>query len=367
MFKLDEKLDIYNKARASKNKNRKDEALFDLAKFYYEINEIEKAKISFKKLSDENFPKSNYYLALIELNDEKVSKAITYLNKELKIVKHANYAKVLKEKLEVHSNVPLVTINLFLLNILIFYFVPLENSLVNLIKFGLFNFDLSLAKAFTSLFFHINIWHLVVNMLILIIFGFHLEKYIGSYKFLSIYIISGMVGNVIQTFATTDAIVVGASTAIFGIIGATVMREPLLKLNLFGFIKVPLILFFGFFFLLDNFIVFYTNDLIVNSNIAHIIGFLIGVLLTGIYYNDTIEVFYNWLGISVGFLAIFYAIDLTLIQVFNLNTISLMVLGYLVGAFLIFYSYFKLKMIREEVVQEWNQINWTIVKLILIG
>ena len=79
-------------------------------------------------------------------------------------------------------------------------------------------------------------------------FGFYLEKYIGNLKFLSIFIIGGIMGNYFQVLFTLEGIVIGMSSGIFAIFGAIVAREPLLDFKIFGLFKVPLILLFGFVF-----------------------------------------------------------------------------------------------------------------------
>jgi membrane associated rhomboid family serine protease len=96
--------------------------------------------------------------------------------------------------------------------------------------------------------------------------------------------------------------IIGSSSAIFGIIGSTLMREPLMKINLLLIFRIPIILVFGFIFLAQDLMnIFFTNLNLTSANLAHLFGFLTGVLITGIMYKSTIKTFYNWLGISFGF------------------------------------------------------------------
>ena len=74
----------------------------------------------------------------------------------------------------------------------------------------------------TSMFLHGGFLHLLFNMFSIFLFGPELEKFAGKLRFITIYSISGIVGNVITLFINNDFwyASVGASGAIFGIIGA---------------------------------------------------------------------------------------------------------------------------------------------------
>lgn len=79
-------------------------------------------------------------------------------------------------------------------------------------------------RLFTSMFLHFGFRHLMNNMVILALAGWNLEIETGSVRFLIVYILSGLGGNILsawQEVLTADyAISAGASGAIFGIIGA---------------------------------------------------------------------------------------------------------------------------------------------------
>lgn len=79
-------------------------------------------------------------------------------------------------------------------------------------------------RLFTSMFLHFGFRHLMNNMLILVLAGWNLEIETGKIRFLLIYILSGIGGNILSAWwevITADyAISAGASGAIFGIIGA---------------------------------------------------------------------------------------------------------------------------------------------------
>lgn len=79
-------------------------------------------------------------------------------------------------------------------------------------------------RLFTSIFLHFGFQHLMNNMVILVLVGWNLELEIGKIRFLLIYILSGLGGNILSAWwkvLTADyAISAGASGAVFGTIGA---------------------------------------------------------------------------------------------------------------------------------------------------
>lgn len=74
-------------------------------------------------------------------------------------------------------------------------------------------------RLFTPALVHGSIAHIGFNMYALLSFGTGLEQMFGHRRFLSLYLLGAFAGNV-MSFLLTDAPSVGASTAIFGLIGA---------------------------------------------------------------------------------------------------------------------------------------------------
>lgn len=76
-------------------------------------------------------------------------------------------------------------------------------------------------RLITPIFLHANFAHLLFNMFSLYIFGPELEQLAGKARFLTIYMLAGLVGNV-STYLIHDwnYTSVGASGAIYGIFGA---------------------------------------------------------------------------------------------------------------------------------------------------
>lgn len=74
-------------------------------------------------------------------------------------------------------------------------------------------------RLFTPALVHGRIAHIGFNMYALLAFGTGLEQHFGHRRFLVLYLLGAFAGNV-MSFRFTDADSVGASTAIFGLIGA---------------------------------------------------------------------------------------------------------------------------------------------------
>jgi membrane associated rhomboid family serine protease len=80
-------------------------------------------------------------------------------------------------------------------------------------------------RLITSAFLHASILHLAFNMLALWWFGAPVEHYLGRARFLLVYVASGLAGSAGALIVTPNAATVGASGAIFGILGAAVVLE----------------------------------------------------------------------------------------------------------------------------------------------
>ncbi len=333
---------------------------FKISQYYYNHSNLKKAKQNLNSILELNpkTPRVNYYLAQISLFENKISEAIGYLNKELKINPMDPNAKILKKKLLIHNNFPIITIILFLLNSIIFYFTFPEINFIQILKFGLSSSYIHFSNIISSLFFHSNWIHFLFNIIVILMFGLILEKQIGSFKFLLIYLLSGIIGNLSQVLIVNDSFVIGASGAIFGIIGSLLIIRPRLELRLFGLIKIPLIILFGLYFIFSNLINNYFLNSIIIGDFAHIFGFLTGILITGILYKENIDVFYAWISITFGFYIINLGIEVIIKDFISLNLLinsSLFFIDILIslslifiGILLIFYSYKILKIMEFD-------------------
>jgi rhomboid protease GluP len=74
-------------------------------------------------------------------------------------------------------------------------------------------------RLFTPIFLHASLLHVGFNLYALYVLGPGLERFYGHKRFLALFILSGFAGNV-MSFLFSTAPSLGASTAIFGLIGA---------------------------------------------------------------------------------------------------------------------------------------------------
>lgn len=79
-------------------------------------------------------------------------------------------------------------------------------------------------RIITAMFLHANIFHFLMNMYVLYYLGGHMEQLIGPRKYLLAYMASGIVSSLAVTYLGRDNVVtVGASGAIFGIMGGLLL------------------------------------------------------------------------------------------------------------------------------------------------
>jgi membrane associated rhomboid family serine protease len=86
-------------------------------------------------------------------------------------------------------------------------------------------------RLLTAMFMHFGILHLLVNMYALWILGRTLESFLGPVRFLALYLVTGIGGNVAAYLFQPGALSAGASTALFGMFAALFLVLRKLKLN----------------------------------------------------------------------------------------------------------------------------------------
>jgi len=126
---------------------------------------------------------------------------------------------------------PLVTTTLILACVLVFlHEIMLDEFSRNyfMMKYAVVPARLSPLTLLTSLFIHGGWSHIIGNMLFLWAFGRSLEDAMGHGKFLSFYLLCGVIAGIVQIFFATDPRIptVGASGAIAGVMGAYLLRFP---------------------------------------------------------------------------------------------------------------------------------------------
>ena len=181
----------------------------------------------------------------------------------------------------------LIMINVAVFLIMMFFDSSL--STLTLIRFGAkINYriaDLELYRLITPMFLHANLLHLGFNSYALHLFGRDTEMIFGRTRFLIIYFAAGITGTV-GSFLLNDNISVGASGAIFGLIGANLYLFTLNKdvyRRIFGndiFVLLGINVAYGF-----------VNPMI--DNTAHLAG-LLGGFLAAWSAGYRYQVKYTW-------------------------------------------------------------------------
>jgi membrane associated rhomboid family serine protease len=133
--------------------------------------------------------------------------------------------------------------NIIIINVLIYFSIQL--NLLSMIPdveeyFVLkpYNNGFKPYQIFTSMFMHGSPQHLLFNMLGLVFLGPNVESSLGSKKFLNLYMLSGIASGIAH-LALVNSSAVGASGAIYGMLGAFAAMFPNLKLIVFP-IPIPI-------------------------------------------------------------------------------------------------------------------------------
>ena len=128
------------------------------------------------------------------------------------------------------------------------------------------------SRFFTNFFLHIGVQHLLSNMLSLYFMGQIVENTLGKVRFLIIYMISGLSGSIAVYLLQPTAVTAGASSAIFGLMGALLVlvfmnRDLARMLGSWVFMTIAYNLYYTF---VDHHI----------STFGHLGGFIGGIVIT---------------------------------------------------------------------------------------
>jgi membrane associated rhomboid family serine protease len=173
---------------------------------------------------------------------------------------------------------------IFILVILLFFVYQLaSDTWINLAFFPAFAFY-EPWTFITSIFLHADFLHLFFNLFALFFFGIYLERVIGSGSFAALFILSGIVGNLGYLLTSSDPYIpaIGASGAIYGIIGTLAVIAPSLLVYIYGFIPVPMALAAAIWALID------IAGLSMPTGIAH--GAHLGGMIVGLIYGAYLRV-----------------------------------------------------------------------------
>jgi len=221
----------------------------------------------------ETFPDMNEKLLL----DEKGFDLILDVTKDIneKTAKENEvYESIFKPKKIVVTNI------LIAINIIAFFasyiLSDFNFSAYNLLRMGGLYSPLvkngEIWRLITSGFLHGGLLHLLFNMYSLYLIGIQIENFIGKWKYLAIYFVSMICAGLMSSVITPDVVSVGASGALFGLLGSLVYFGFHYRLYLGSVLKnqiIPLIV-------LNLFLGFTMSGI---DNAAHIGGLIGGLLI----------------------------------------------------------------------------------------
>lgn len=186
---------------------------------------------------------------------------------------------------------PIVTYILIGINVLLFLSMYLfgdgSTSVLTLIKFGANYAPLIKAgeyyRLITSGFLHIGLIHLFFNMYALYAVGSQLENFIGKIKYIIVYIVSLIAGNIMSMLFSSGSVSAGASGAIFGLFGALLYFGYHYRVYLGNMITSGIIptLIFNFF------LGFVLNGIDIASHIGGLVAGLLTLWAIGVKYKST--------------------------------------------------------------------------------
>lgn len=148
------------------------------------------------------------------------------------------------------SGLPVVTYSLIAANVAVFVLQMGSRAL----QYKLALFPVAVAggqyyRLITSAFMHYGIVHILFNMWALYVLGPPLEQHLGRLRFAALYLLSALGGSVVvYLFSPLNAATAGASGAIFGLFGATLVAAKRLNLDvrwLVGLIVINLVITFS--------------------------------------------------------------------------------------------------------------------------
>lgn len=142
----------------------------------------------------------------------------------------------------------------------------------------------NLLSLVTSMFLHANIIHLGLNMFFLLMSGDTVERELGNFRFLGLYLACGVIAGLFHSYLNITSTIptIGASGAIFGVLAALAILFPFRWMfKLFGFIPIPLPAILFVFITVLTETAYVSSGAIENvAHTSHVGGFLAGLFLT---------------------------------------------------------------------------------------
>ncbi len=184
-----------------------------------------------------------------------------------------------------------ICVAVFFVEVLVqfFYGEKYLSYFINEFGFSLANvMNMNFITFFTSIFIHAGPEHLLFNIIALYFFGRVVEEQLGWKKYLAIFFISAIAGDFAIIFMSLVGLysatvpTVGASAAIFGLLGVSIFLKPFDMVIYPYVVPVPLMLIATLYILynvMDFALVIVSGKVSEISYAAHIGGFIAGLLI----------------------------------------------------------------------------------------
>lgn len=189
-------------------------------------------------------------------------------------------------------SVPILTITIIALNVYCYFQFNLTGSLNKAV--GLYGFVpnkllIQPQTLMTSMFLHAGFLHLFSNMWFMWLFGDNIEDYFGWLRFIQLFLLAGIVGNLTHalfSFFLSSTPVIGASGAVAGVMGSYLAQYPYARIRcIFLLIFYPIFFRMHAFILLAGWMIIEFLNALLNAHSmtahwAHVGGFAFGYIWT---------------------------------------------------------------------------------------
>lgn len=242
-----------------------------------DIEDVKKDKFLssvYPKIKTNKFKKTDNLDKIIDVTDD-INKKTEAENKKFENVFKPK--KIIVTKLLIIACIVMYLLSLFLTN----------NFTESLILLGANNRGLVLNgevfRLIANAFLHGSVIHLAVNMYSLWIIGTQVETYLGKVKFFIIYILSALMGSLFSIIFYENSLSVGASGAIFGLMGALLYFGYHYRLYLSNALTsqiIPIII-------INLFLGFTMSGIDNGAHIGGLIGGYLATMIVGVKYKST--------------------------------------------------------------------------------
>ena len=198
--------------------------------------------------------------------------------------------KPVKPKIKLNSIAAYGYNNIFLGIITLMFFIGIIFRFQAFYLFALFpdKFLMMPWQLITSIFFHMDFGHYLVNAIVLLFFGGELERRVGGKNYVKIFLLSGLAGNIgylaFAALTGSHSGALGASGAIYGVMGTLAIIAPEIRVLFFFFIPMSIRMALLIFAAYDLFMLPLSNVTGV-AHAAHLAG-----LVIGLYYGEKLKI-----------------------------------------------------------------------------